>query len=161
MRASKNAAAIMSLYFMILFTACSKAAPDVADPAGGAAADVKEAVDISNNDKLAAYQGMTPEEICALLTLEQKAAQMMEPTIYHVEPEVMSETDYGSILSKYDIWPMPGSEKWRSTVTEYQTNALSSEASIPFVYGNDSLHGVNFASGCVIFPHNDNPCRKD
>ena len=30
------------------------------------------------------YVGMTPEEICAQLTLEEKAAQMMQPTCYNV-----------------------------------------------------------------------------
>ena len=29
------------------------------------------------------YASMTPEEICQTLTLEQKAAQMIEPTIYN------------------------------------------------------------------------------
>ena len=99
---------------------------------------------------------MTPEEICGTLTLEQKAAQMMEPTIYHVDPSEMISTDYGSILSRIDDWPMPTAEEWLSIVNDYQANALASEAGIPFIYGNDSLHGVNFASGCVIFPHNIN-----
>ena len=104
----------------------------------------------------AEYMSMTPEEICKSLTLEQKAAQMMQPTIYNVDPVEMAVTDYGSILSRVDTFPMPTAEEWKKTVTDYQTYALQNEAPIPFIYGNDSVHGVNFATGCVIFPHNIN-----
>ncbi|MBR4914584.1 MAG: glycoside hydrolase family 3 protein [Clostridiales bacterium] len=104
----------------------------------------------------ASYANMTPEEICKTLSLEQKAAQMMQPTIYNTLPGDMAMTDYGSILSRVDNYPMPTAEEWKKTVTEYQTYALQNDAPIPFVYGNDSVHGVNFASGCVIFPHNIN-----
>ena len=104
----------------------------------------------------ASYAKMTPEEICKTLTLEQKAAQMMQPTIYNTLPLEMKATDYGSILSRVDNYPMPTAEEWKKTVTEYQTFALQNDAPVPFIYGNDSVHGVNFASGCVLFPHNIN-----
>ena len=56
----------------------------------------------------AEYMSMTPEEICKSLTLEQKAAQMMQPTIYNVDPVEMAVTDYGSILSRVDTFrPTP------------------------------------------------------
>lgn len=105
---------------------------------------------------LATYASMTPEEICQTLTLEQKAAQMIEPTIYNTTAAGMKDTDYGSILSRIDNFPMPTAEEWRATVNEYQKYAIQADAPIPYVYGNDSLHGVNFASGCVMFPHNIN-----
>ena len=31
---------------------------------------------------------------------------------------------------------------------------MSSEAGIPYLYGNDAVHGVNTCEGTVIFPHN-------
>ena len=105
---------------------------------------------------LADYSRMTPEEICKTLTIEQKAAQMMQPTIYNTLAMEMKATDYGSILSRVDNYPMPTAEEWKKTVTEYQTFAMQNDAPIPFIYGNDSVHGVNFASGCVMFPHNIN-----
>ncbi len=49
--------------------------------------------------KCTGYASMTPEEIVAGLTLEQKAAQMVMPAIYNVSPDAMKEKDYGSILS--------------------------------------------------------------
>ena len=129
-------------------TACSEVTPtDVGNT------DVSADVSVSVNPSMAT---MTPEEICATLTLEQKAAQMMQPTVYNVKPSQMKNIDYGSILSRVDNFPMPTADEWRSVVTNYQTNAMQSKAGIPFIYGNDSVHGVNFASGCVIFPHNIN-----
>lgn len=108
------------------------------------------------NTEVLNYAEMTPEEICAALTLEQKAAQMMQPTINNTLPSVMSDTDYGSVLGRIDDWPMPSVEEWKAIVNDYQDYAMMSDAKIPFIYGNDSVHGVNFASGCVIFPHNIN-----
>ena len=97
------------------------------------------------------YASMTPEEIAAGLTLEQKAAQMVMPAVYNVRPEDMQHHDYGSILST------PGSldaASWRRLVDEYQNAALSSEAGIPFLYGQDDVHGVNYCLNAVYFPHN-------
>lgn len=122
---------------------------------GSVFAPMTESSEVTNKPAVD-YSPMTPEEICKTLTLEQKAAQMMQPTIYNVDASEMRVTDYGSILSRKDDFPMPTAEEWKKTVTDYQTNALQNEAPIPFIYGNDSVHGVNFASGCVIFPHNIN-----
>ena len=97
------------------------------------------------------YASMSPEEIAAGLTLEQKAAQMVMPAVYNVRPEDMQHHDYGSILST------PGSldaASWRRLVDEYQDAALSSEAGIPFLYGQDDVHGVNYCLNAVYFPHN-------
>ena len=102
------------------------------------------------------YEGMTAEEIVATLTLDQKAAQMVEGALYNVSYEEMAEHCYGSVLSKIEILPNPSVEEWYEIVSEYQKNALSSEAGIPYIYGQDSVHGVNFAYGSVIFPQNIN-----
>ena len=145
MKYRKIAATLLTLPF-IAATACSGTETPssvITDPS----AILESATD---------YSSMTPEEICASLTLEQKAAQMMEPTFYHVDPSEMATIDYGSILSKPEQWPMPTAEEWFELVNSYQTYAMQSDAGIPYIYGNDSLHGVNFASGCTNFPHNIN-----
>ncbi len=108
------------------------------------------------SDVVSDYAGMTPGEICNSLTLEQKAAQMIQPTIYNTPFSDMKDVDYGSILSRNDIFPMWTDEEWKATVDKYQEFALQAEAPVPYFYGNDSVHGVNFASGCVMFPHNIN-----
>ena len=136
--------------FMLLAVLTTAACSGVKAPA--------ETADISASGTVnSGYSSsMTAEEICAKLSLEQKAAQMMQPTIYNAPASRMKNTDYGSILSRIDDWPMPTDTEWFNIVTDYQKFAMQSDAGIPFIYGNDSLHGVNFASGCVIFPHNIN-----
>ena len=97
------------------------------------------------------YGTMTPEEITATLTLEQKAAQMVQPAVYNASPADMEAYDYGSILSDYQ--PMD-TGAWKELVLSYQEGALASEAKIPFVYGTDAVHGNIKATGTVVFPHN-------
>ena len=98
------------------------------------------------------YSGMTAEEIVATLTLEQKAAQMVQGALYNLDTDEMDEYCYGSVLSHYGSFPELSLDEWRMITGFYQDAALDSEAGIPMLYGQDSVHGVNFASGCVIFP---------
>ena len=114
---------------------------------------VTEKTDLAAVEK---FKGKSAEEIVASLTLEQKAAQMVQGAFYNVSLEDMAEHDYGSVLSKFEDLPNPTAEEWHELVSQYQSSALSSEAGIPYVYGQDSVHGVNFAYGSVIFPQNIN-----
>lgn len=97
------------------------------------------------------YASMSPEEIVETLTLEQKAAQMVMPAVYHISPEQMKDNDYGSILSTAGSID---ASSWRSLVDEYQNAALLSDAGIPYLYGQDDVHGVNYCINAVYFPHN-------
>ena len=89
---------------------------------------------------------MTPEEIVASLTLEQKAAQMVQPAVYTVSEYDMLNNDYGSILSTPGSLSAAG---WRELVDGYQSAALDSEAGIPYLYGQDDVHGVNYCLNAV------------
>ena len=84
---------------------------------------------------------MSPEEIAAGLSLEQKAAQMVMPAVYNVSPDKMKDNDYGSILSTAGSID---AASWRSVVDKYQSAALLSDAGIPYIYGQDDVHGVNY-----------------
>ena len=97
------------------------------------------------------YASMSPEEIVASLSLEQKAAQMVMPAIYNISPDKMKENDYGSVLSTVGSIDAPS---WRSLVDKNQNAALLSDAGIPFIYGQDDVHGVNYCVNAVYFPHN-------
>lgn len=99
------------------------------------------------------YSGMTADEILAKLTLEQKICQMIQPAIYNINTDRMAEYDFGSVLSKTDGQYL-GASEWKSLIRDYQSAALSSEAGIPFIYGQDDVHGVNYCRGTVLFPHN-------
>lgn len=87
------------------------------------------------------------------LSVEEKAAQMVQGAVYSLSTENMKEYSYGSVLSTWDGMDKSASG-WKSLIREYQTAALESETGIPFIYGNDAVHGVNTCDGAVIFPHN-------
>ena len=97
------------------------------------------------------YAALSPEEITASLSLEQKASQMVQPACYMTDPDMMKANCYGSVLSKPTAFTYT---EWADYVNDFQRAALESEAAIPFVYGQDDVHGVNYCSGAVIFPHN-------
>ena len=97
------------------------------------------------------YAHMSAEEIVAGLTLEQKASQMVQPACYFIDEEMMEENCYGSVLSKDGVLNY---KMWQSYVDGFQESAIESEAGIPYIYGQDDVHGVNYCDGAVIFPHN-------
>ena len=141
--------AAMTLAFSLVFASCGSTASENSSVSTSVS---KEAA----KGGIERYEGKTAEEIVASLSTEQKAAQMVEGAFYNVSPEDMKTYDYGSVLSNFSELPNPSADDWMNTVREYQEGALSSEAAIPYIYGQDSVHGVNYASGCVIFPHNIN-----
>lgn len=93
------------------------------------------------------------ENILARLTLDQKAAQMVQGAVYNISENMMKKNCYGSILSTFGESSLNASE-WKNLILKYQEAAMSSEAGIPYIYGNDAVHGVNTCEGTVIFPHN-------
>lgn len=93
------------------------------------------------------------EDILTRLTLDQKAAQMVQGAVYNVSENMMKKNCYGSILSTFGESSLNASE-WKNLILKYQKAAMSSEAGIPYIYGNDAVHGVNTCEGTVIFPHN-------
>ncbi|MCR4855366.1 MAG: glycoside hydrolase family 3 protein [Erysipelotrichaceae bacterium] len=97
------------------------------------------------------YAGMSAEEIVFSLTMEQKAMQMVQPACYNTDPKKMKKNCYGSILSRNFYYD---SKQWRAYIGSFQEMAVRSEAGIPFIYGQDDVHGVNYALNTVIFPHN-------
>ncbi|MBQ3841114.1 MAG: glycoside hydrolase family 3 protein [Ruminiclostridium sp.] len=101
--------------------------------------------------KYLTYASMTPEEITAALTIERKAAQMVMPAIYNVSVDDMKISDYGSILSTVGCID---SDAWAVTVDGFQQAAIDSDSGIPYIYGQDDVHGVNYCKNAVYFPHN-------
>ena len=97
------------------------------------------------------YQTMTPEEIVADLTLEQKAAQMVQPIVYNIDESVMKDNCYGSV---YGEEGMLTAAEWRTLVDGLQVSAINSEAGIPYLLAQDDVHGVGYCVNAVYFPHN-------
>ena len=113
--------------------------------------DKKTNEDSNFKFKYQKYASMSPEEIVGKLTLEQKADQMVQPAIYNITEEDMKANDYGSILSTMGSI---NAASWRQTVDSFQKAAIESEAGIPYLYGQDDVHGVNYCVDAVYFPHN-------
>lgn len=97
------------------------------------------------------YAKMSAKEIVGELSLEQKAAQMVQPAVYAVDQNKMQKNNYGSILSKYNSVNF---KDWQKIVDGFQTAAINSQSGIPYLYGQDDVHGVNYCLNSVIFPHN-------
>lgn len=102
-------------------------------------------------EKYRQYAGMTAEEITASLTLEEKASQMVLPACYAIDSDKVKENCFGGIFSQWNHLDAPA---WREYVDAFQQAAVESETGIPFLYGQDDLHGVNYCRDTVIFPHN-------
>ena len=108
-------------------------------------------VNTSDTYRYLEYKDLKPEEIVSKLTLEQKASQMVLPAIYNVNDRMMKQNDYGGILSKSESLT---ATEWQKTVDMFQNAAVMSDAGIPYLYGQDDVHGVNYCRNSVIFPHN-------
>lgn len=143
----KKYIALFAALLMLTTTAC------YGDTGSSAGKNQSATVSASKDDtfRCEAYAKKSAQEICDLLTLAQKAAQMVQPAVYNVTKEQMQKHCYGSILSKMGSI---SDQEWRGLVQEYQLGALMSEAGIPFLYGQDDVHGVNYCSNAVYFPHN-------
>lgn len=72
--------------------------------------------------------------------------------VYMVSFEDMKKYCYGSLLSNFAEHTT--ASEWKEVILEFQKNAISSEAGVPFIYGNDEVHGVSACEGTVLFPHN-------
>lgn len=99
------------------------------------------------------YANMTPEEIVAELTLEQKAAQMVQPITYILQDDKdgMKKNCYGSVYADEGMYT---AEEWCELIDGYQREAIESDAGIPYLVGEDCVHGMAYCNGSVIFPHN-------
>lgn len=145
----KKLAALVSALMMLSMTACAADSQNDSGATSATTASTQPSED--EGWKSERYADMTAAQICDQLTLDQKAAQMVQPAVYCVTPDDMKEYDYGSILSKMDAL---SDSEWRALVDEYQRAAMSSDAAIPYLYGQDDVHGVNYCANAVYFPHN-------
>ncbi|SFB68192.1 glycoside hydrolase family 3 protein [Butyrivibrio sp. YAB3001] len=146
---------ITIVFITISITACGKLATN----SNGALGADNNTSKLSDTESLISdnfqgktkYAGKTVDEILSALTLDQKAAQMVQPACYNIDTNSMGLYDYGSILSKEEALDY---RDWQTYVENFQNAAVESDAGIPYLYGQDDVHGVNYALNSVIFPHN-------
>lgn len=106
----------------------------------------------------AEYVGKSAEEICAMMTIEEKAAQMIVAEIECMNTAAVGESCYSAAFGKpfKDSYSVYDDAKWLEVFRKYQAAALGSDLGLPILFGNDSVHGVDLAAGTVVFPHNIN-----
>ena len=85
------------------------------------------------------------------MTLEQKAAQMLQPAALKATHIAMKKYGYGSICPPTVVWT---GRHQAGRILYCVRRRLSSESGIPFIYGTDAVHGNQGCLGAVIFPHN-------
>ena len=126
--------------------ACEKAILQAADsitPDGGTRTSPEE--------RVRELSEATPEQLLRGMTLQQKAYQMVQAASYNVNSAAMRRNCYGSLLSQRTAYSR---EYWQEMTDRFQQEAIASAAGIPYLYGNDDVHGVNYCLNAVIFPHN-------
>ena len=97
----KAVAFLLALTMLITAASCSdkNSSSDPQTETSSQAESSSQAETTDTRPKYQQYASMTPEEITAKLTLEQKADQMVQPAVYNVTPEQMKTNGYGSILA--------------------------------------------------------------
>lgn len=142
---------LLGLTMLASVAACSQNPPSAGNGSSGAQEQTTAPEDENDGYRYEKYASMSPEEIVAGMTLEQKANQMVQPAVYNISEDDVRENDYGSILSTAGCI---GAAEWRKKVDGLQQAAIESEAGIPYIYGQDDVHGVNYCLDAVYFPHN-------
>lgn len=101
----------------------------------------------------------TEERIDALIgqmTLEEKAAQMVQPEQNGISLAEITKYGVGSVLSGGGSAPASGNtaRDWQAHINSIKQAALDSRLGIPVLYGVDGVHGHNNVYGVTVFPHN-------
>lgn len=101
------------------------------------------------------------DALLARMSLEDKAAQMVQAEIKHVTPADLRKYRLGSILNGGGSWP--GDDKhasvadWLRMADAYYDASMDqagSRVAIPVLWGTDAVHGHNNVLGATLFPHN-------
>lgn len=96
------------------------------------------------------------EALLSQMTLEEKAAQMVQPEQNGLTPEDVKKYGIGSVLSGGGSAPASGNtmDDWENRINELKQAAVESRLGIPLLYGVDAVHGNNNIYGTTVFPHN-------
>ncbi|MCR5330755.1 MAG: glycoside hydrolase family 3 C-terminal domain-containing protein [Lachnospiraceae bacterium] len=141
----------------------NKTENETANAAGGAAQTEEEAAgDRADAPDKSIYMDASKsvdERIEALLsqmTLQEKAAQMVQPEQAGISLAQIRQYNVGSVLSGGGSAPAAGNNAsdWNKHITAIKEASAASRLGIPVLYGVDAVHGNNNVSSAVVFPHN-------
>ena len=147
----KVVAVILSLALIFSFGGCSWGQSESKSSSGSK--------DASQQTSSSLTATSIPERVKSLLsqmTLEEKAAQMLQGEHDVVTAPLLEQFGLGSILSGggNNLDKNSGASSWASLMDEYQKASLSTRMKIPFIYGMDAVHGHSRIYGAVVFPQN-------
>lgn len=166
----------LTLVFILLLGGCAKQTENPPDTNGNTQTE-QENEGISDAQNLAEEDGesagtdavdksvyMDPaqdvetrvEALLVQMTLEEKAAQLLQPEQSGLDPEDVKKYGIGSVLSGGGSAPQTGNtaQNWQDRINELKQAALDSRLGIPLLYGVDAVHGNNNVYGATVFPHN-------
>lgn len=93
--------------------------------------------------------------LTALLSLDEKVGQIMQPNVRNLQGDDTKEFSLGSVLSGGGSGPPSNTpQAWAKMVNEQRQLSLQTDHAIPMLYGVDAVHGHNNVQGATIFPHN-------
>ncbi len=91
----------------------------------------------------------------AMMTLEEKAGQLIQAERGGIQLSEVSQYNIGSILSGGGSVPSKNNpEGWITLTNRMQKVSRNSSSGIPLVYGIDAVHGNGNVADVTIFPHN-------
>lgn len=96
------------------------------------------------------------EALLTQMTLEEKAAQMLQPEQNGISLAQIRKYGVGSVLSGGGSAPSSGNsaEDWQKHINAIKQAALDSRLGIPVLYGVDAVHGHSNIYGATVYPHN-------
>jgi len=95
------------------------------------------------------------DQAIQLMTLEEKAGQLIQAERSKVSYSDITRYNIGSILSGGGSVPQGNTaEAWVSMINQMNAAALKSSTGIPIIYGIDAVHGNSNVKNATIFPHN-------
>ncbi len=98
---------------------------------------------------------MSLEEVLSHMSVQKKAAQMVQAERNSITPVQAKNYGIGSILSGGGSVPESNTaEGWAQMYNAYQSKVMTSANQIPIIYGVDAVHGHNNVFGATVFPHN-------
>ena len=126
------------------------------DDAGSPAEEKKAEVDKSIYMDPSQDIELRIKSLLEQMTLEEKAAQLMQPEQATLDVNDVTKYGIGSVLSGGGSAPSTGNtaKRWQARVNEIKQAALESRLGIPLIYGVDAVHGHNNVLCATVFPHN-------
>lgn len=96
------------------------------------------------------------DALMAQMTLEEKAAQMVQPEQNGISLAEITKYGVGSVLSGGGSAPGSGNgaKNWQTHINGIKQAALNSRLGIPVLYGVDAVHGHSNIYGATVYPHN-------